>query len=44
MDSVNVLVNGFIVGGYVVRVIVVEWKDSFNEVWVDLLELLDTRG
>ncbi|XP_006860931.1 PREDICTED: spectrin beta chain, non-erythrocytic 2 [Chrysochloris asiatica] len=44
MDSVNALANGLIAGGHAARATVAEWKDSLNEAWADLLELLDTRG
>ncbi|KAM6157995.1 spectrin beta chain, non-erythrocytic 2 [Rhynchocyon petersi] len=44
VDSVNALANGLIAGGHAARATVAEWKDSLNEAWADLLELLDTRG
>ncbi|XP_053417070.1 spectrin beta chain, non-erythrocytic 2 isoform X2 [Nycticebus coucang] len=44
VDSVNTLANGLIAGGHAARATVAEWKDSLNEAWADLLELLDTRG
>ncbi|XP_041517966.1 spectrin beta chain, non-erythrocytic 2 [Microtus oregoni] len=44
VDSVNALANGLISGGHAARATVAEWKDSLNEAWADLLELLDTRG
>ncbi|ELK24287.1 Spectrin beta chain, brain 2 [Myotis davidii] len=44
VDSANALANGLIDGGHAARATVAEWKDSLNEAWADLLELLDTRG
>lgn len=44
VDSANALANGLIAGGHAARATVAEWKDSLNESWADLLELLDTRG
>ncbi|KAB0407502.1 hypothetical protein E2I00_007676 [Balaenoptera physalus] len=44
VDSANTLANGLIAGGHAARATVAEWKDSLNEAWADLLELLDTRG
>uniref|UniRef100_A0A2K5W2X7 Spectrin beta chain n=1 Tax=Macaca fascicularis TaxID=9541 RepID=A0A2K5W2X7_MACFA len=44
IDSANALANGLIAGGHAARATVAEWKDSLNEAWADLLELLDTRG
>lgn len=44
VKSVNALANGLIAGGHAARATVAEWKDSLNEAWADLLELLDTRG
>ncbi|XP_053780527.1 spectrin beta chain, non-erythrocytic 2 isoform X1 [Desmodus rotundus] len=44
VDSANALANGLITGGHAARATVAEWKDSLNEAWADLLELLDTRG
>uniref|UniRef100_A0A2K6RQY6 Spectrin beta chain n=1 Tax=Rhinopithecus roxellana TaxID=61622 RepID=A0A2K6RQY6_RHIRO len=44
VDSANALANGLIAGGHAARATVAEWKDSLNEAWADLLELLDTRG
>ncbi|XP_076971715.1 spectrin beta chain, non-erythrocytic 2 isoform X1 [Tamandua tetradactyla] len=44
VDGANTLANGLIAGGHAARATVAEWKDSLNEAWADLLELLDTRG
>ncbi|XP_039696697.1 spectrin beta chain, non-erythrocytic 2 isoform X2 [Pteropus medius] len=44
VDSANALANGLIAGGHAARATVAEWKDSLNEAWADLLELLDTRA
>lgn len=44
VNSANTLANGLIAGGHAARATVAEWKDSLNESWADLLELLDTRG
>ncbi|CAO2584214.1 Spectrin beta chain, non-erythrocytic 2 [Lemmus lemmus] len=44
VDSANALADGLISGGHAARATVAEWKDSLNEAWADLLELLDTRG
>ncbi|XP_042532451.1 spectrin beta chain, non-erythrocytic 2 isoform X2 [Dipodomys spectabilis] len=44
VDGANTLANGLIAGGHAARATVAEWKDSLNESWADLLELLDTRG
>lgn len=37
------MVDEFINFGYLDVVIIVEWKDGFNEVWVDFLEFIDIR-
>ncbi|XP_074087069.1 spectrin beta chain, non-erythrocytic 2 isoform X1 [Macrotis lagotis] len=44
VDGANALADGLITGGHAARATVAEWKDSLNEAWADLLELLDTRG
>lgn len=44
VDGANALANGLITGGHAARATVAEWKDSLNEAWADLLELLDTLG
>ncbi|XP_067895582.1 spectrin beta chain, non-erythrocytic 1-like isoform X1 [Heterodontus francisci] len=43
VDSVNVLIDDLIDSGHSEAADIAEWKDSLNEAWADLLELIDTR-
>ncbi|XP_029454757.1 spectrin beta chain, erythrocytic [Rhinatrema bivittatum] len=43
MDNVNILIEELIDGGHLESTTIAEWKDSLNESWADLLELIDTR-
>ncbi|KAJ7307474.1 hypothetical protein JRQ81_009495 [Phrynocephalus forsythii] len=44
VDAVNRLADETISGGHSDNATVAEWKDSLNEAWADLLELIDTRS
>ncbi|XP_076847169.1 spectrin beta chain, non-erythrocytic 4 [Brachyhypopomus gauderio] len=44
MDSVNKMVNEMIECGHADAAVIAEWKDSLNESWADLLEIMETRG
>ncbi|XP_072425255.1 spectrin beta chain, non-erythrocytic 1-like isoform X1 [Chiloscyllium punctatum] len=43
VDSVNLLIDDLIDSGHSEAADIAEWKDSLNEAWADLLELIDTR-
>lgn len=43
VDTVNQIVDKLIEGGHSESSTMAEWKDSINESWADLLELIDTR-
>ncbi|XP_067847419.1 spectrin beta chain, non-erythrocytic 1-like isoform X2 [Heptranchias perlo] len=43
VDNVNVLIDDLIDSGHSEAADIAEWKDSLNEAWADLLELIDTR-
>ncbi|XP_072341625.1 spectrin beta chain, non-erythrocytic 1-like isoform X1 [Scyliorhinus torazame] len=43
VDSVNALIDDLIDSGHSEAADIAEWKDSLNEAWADLLELIDTR-
>uniref|UniRef100_UPI00398F8911 spectrin beta chain, non-erythrocytic 1-like isoform X2 n=1 Tax=Pristiophorus japonicus TaxID=55135 RepID=UPI00398F8911 len=43
VDSVNMLIDDLIDSGHSEAADIAEWKDSLNEAWADLLELIDTR-
>ncbi|XP_069494766.1 spectrin beta chain, erythrocytic isoform X2 [Ambystoma mexicanum] len=43
MDNVNLLIEELIDAGHSEAAAIAEWKDSLNESWADLLELIDTR-
>ncbi|XP_048883547.1 spectrin beta chain, non-erythrocytic 1-like isoform X1 [Brienomyrus brachyistius] len=43
VDSVNALADELIESGHPENASVAEWKDSMNDSWADLLELMDTR-
>lgn len=43
VDMVNQTIYELIEGGHSEAVTMAEWKDSINESWADLLELIDTR-
>lgn len=44
VDSVNRLADEMISAGHSENATIAEWKDSLNEAWADLLELIDTRS
>lgn len=44
VDFVNQTIDELIEGGHSESAILAEWKDSVNESWADLLELIDTRA
>uniref|UniRef100_A0A7N6AV87 Spectrin beta chain n=1 Tax=Anabas testudineus TaxID=64144 RepID=A0A7N6AV87_ANATE len=43
VDMVNQTIDELIEGGHSEAATMAEWKDSINESWADLLELIDTR-
>uniref|UniRef100_A0A4W3I115 Spectrin beta chain n=1 Tax=Callorhinchus milii TaxID=7868 RepID=A0A4W3I115_CALMI len=43
MDSVNMLIDDLIDAGHSEAADIADWKDTLNEAWADLLELIDTR-
>ncbi|XP_055496760.1 spectrin beta chain, non-erythrocytic 1-like isoform X1 [Leucoraja erinacea] len=43
VDSVNMLIDDLIDSGHSEAADIAAWKDSLNEAWADLLELIDTR-
>ncbi|XP_072896311.1 spectrin beta chain, non-erythrocytic 1-like isoform X2 [Hemitrygon akajei] len=43
VDNVNNLIDDLIDAGHSEAADIAEWKDSLNEAWADLLELIDTR-
>ncbi|XP_069773508.1 spectrin beta chain, non-erythrocytic 1-like isoform X2 [Narcine bancroftii] len=43
VDGMNVLIDELIDSGNSEAADIAEWKDSLNEAWADLLELIDTR-
>lgn len=43
MEQVNKMVNEMIDCGHSDAATIAEWKDSLNESWADLLELIETR-
>ncbi|KAJ7344120.1 hypothetical protein JRQ81_000070 [Phrynocephalus forsythii] len=43
VDSVNLIIEQLIDVGHPEAATIAEWKDSLNESWADLLELIDTR-
>lgn len=44
VDGVNRLADEMISTGHSENATIAEWKDSLNEAWADLLELIDTRS
>lgn len=44
VDMVNQTIDELIEGGHNEAATMAEWKDSINESWADLLELIDTRA
>lgn len=44
VDFVNQTIDELIEGGHSEAATLAEWKDSVNESWADLLELIDTRA
>ncbi|XP_032261196.1 spectrin beta chain, erythrocytic [Phoca vitulina] len=43
VDNVNVVIERLIDAGHSEAATIAEWKDGLNEMWADLLELIDTR-
>lgn len=43
VDSVNAIIERLIDAGHGEAATIAEWKDGLNEMWADLLELIDTR-
>lgn len=44
MDAFNQIIDVLIEAGHSEAATMAEWKDSVNESWADLLELIDTRA
>lgn len=44
VDMVNQTIDDLIEGGHTEAATMAEWKDSINDSWADLLELIDTRA
>lgn len=44
VDMVNQTIDELIEAGHTEAATMAEWKDSINESWADLLELIDTRA
>jgi len=40
---VNEVCDRLISGGHSDAAVIAEWKDTINELWADLLEMIDTR-
>ncbi|XP_057589700.1 spectrin beta chain, erythrocytic [Hippopotamus amphibius kiboko] len=43
VDTVNAIIERLIDAGHAEAATIAEWKDGLNEMWADLLELIDTR-
>uniref|UniRef100_A0A452E7C1 Spectrin beta chain n=1 Tax=Capra hircus TaxID=9925 RepID=A0A452E7C1_CAPHI len=43
VDNVNAIIERLIDAGHSEAATIAEWKDGLNEMWADLLELIDTR-
>ncbi|VFV28845.1 erythrocytic (includes [Lynx pardinus] len=43
VDNVNIIIERLIDAGHSEAATIAEWKDGLNEMWADLLELIDTR-
>ncbi|KAK2104340.1 hypothetical protein P7K49_018196 [Saguinus oedipus] len=43
VDNVNAFIERLIDAGHSEAATIAEWKDGLNEMWADLLELIDTR-
>ncbi|XP_025775125.1 spectrin beta chain, erythrocytic [Puma concolor] len=43
VDNVNMIIERLIDAGHSEAATIAEWKDGLNEMWADLLELIDTR-
>ncbi|KAL1791432.1 hypothetical protein HispidOSU_031447 [Sigmodon hispidus] len=43
VDSVNTIIERLIDAGHSEAATIAEWKDGLNDMWADLLELIDTR-
>ncbi len=44
VDMVNETIDELIEAGHTEAATMAEWKDSINDSWADLLELIDTRA
>lgn len=44
VDLVNEAIDELIEAGHAEAANMAEWKDTINESWADLLELIDTRA
>lgn len=44
VDMVNQTIDELIEAGHSEAATLAEWKDSINDSWADLLELIDTRA
>ncbi|XP_062253593.1 spectrin beta chain, erythrocytic isoform X2 [Platichthys flesus] len=44
VDMVNLTIDELIEAGHVEAAAMAEWKDTINDSWADLLELIDTRA
>ncbi|XP_057715073.1 spectrin beta chain, erythrocytic isoform X2 [Corythoichthys intestinalis] len=44
VDALNRTIDELIQAGHSESVAMAEWKDAINEIWADLLELIDTRA
>lgn len=43
VDNVNTIIERLIDAGHSEAATIAEWKDGLNDMWADLLELIDTR-
>lgn len=43
VDNVNAVIERLIDAGHSEAATIAEWKDGLNDMWADLLELIDTR-
>ena len=44
VDMVNLTIDELIEAGHAEAATMAEWKDTINDSWADLLELIDTRA
>ena len=42
--AVNEICDAHIAAGHTEAAVIAEWKDHINEIWTDLLEMIDTRS